>query len=59
MTGDILLVGDTVNRTLGKKESTDLTATVLTSRNAHSVREAIVSWYAWGLPFSTRVTLGK
>ena len=59
MAGDILLVGDTVNRTLDKKESTDLTATVLTSRNAHSVREAIVSWYAWGLPFSTRVTLGK
>jgi len=25
----------------------------------HSVREAIVTWYAWGLPFSTRLTIGK
>ncbi len=59
MSGDILLVGDPVNRSLGKNESMDLSATVLTARSAHSVREAIVSWYTWGLPFSTRVTLGK
>ena len=59
MSGDVLLIGDTANHTLDRKDSADLSATVLTARSSHSVREAIVSWYVWGLPFSTRVTLGK
>ena len=59
MAGDVLLVGDTVNHKLLKKDSMDLSATILTARNMHSVREAVVTWYVWGLPFSARVTLGK
>ena len=59
MSGDVLLYGDPNEHTCPARDGTDLSATILTSRNAHSVREAIVSWYAWGLPFSTRITLGK
>ena len=59
MTGDVLLLGDLEQHSLASRKSMDLTATVLTARKMHSVREAIVSWYVWGLPFSTRLTLGK
>ena len=59
MSGDVLLIGDTAEHTLFRKDSAELSATILTARNMHSVREAVVTWYVWGLPFSTRVTLGK
>ena len=56
---DILRYGDTAEYTLDSRMKNDLSVTMLTSRNMHSVREAIVTWYVWGLPFSTRLTLGK
>ncbi len=59
MTGDVLLLGDTARHMLDSRKTLDLSATVLTSRSMHSVREAIVTWYVWGLPFSNRVTLGR
>ena len=59
MTGDVLLLGDTEEHSLDSRRTADLTATVLTSRGMHSVREATVTWYVWGLPFSVRITLGK
>ena len=33
--------------------------TVLTGAGMHHVREAIVSWYLWGMPFSQRITIGQ
>ena len=59
MTGDILIVGDPYEHALNAHDETDLSVTMLTARDKHSVREAIVTWYVWGLPFSTRMTLGK
>lgn len=59
MTGDVLLYGDPAEHTLAARSSGELSATILTARSMHSVREAIVTWYVWGLPFSARVTLGK
>ena len=59
MTGDVLLLGDTEEHSLDSRRTADVTATVLTSRGMHSVREATVTWYVWGLPFSVRITLGK
>lgn len=59
MAGDALLIGDTAAHNLSPRDQTDVSATILTARDKHSVREAIVSWYVWGLPFSTRMTLGK
>lgn len=59
MTGDVLVVGNPAEQTLEARSEKDLSVTMLTSRDKHSVREAIVTWYVWGLPFSTRITLGK
>ena len=59
MTGDVLVIGDTAEHKLPAQDSADLSATILTSRSMHSVREATVTWYVWGLPFSARLTLGK
>ncbi len=59
MSGDALLIGDPSEHTLDAFSASDLSATALAARNSHSVREAIVSWYVWGFPFSTRLTLGK
>ena len=59
MSGDVLLYGDISEHILAPHSSADLSATVLTSRDMHSVREATVTWYVWGLPFSARLTLGK
>ena len=59
MTGDILLIGDPAEHTLDARSETDLSVTMLTAREKHSVREAVVTWYVWGLPFSTRLTLGR
>ncbi len=59
MSGDILQIGDPSEHTVPSGRSLELSATVLTSRSMHSIREAIVTWYFWGLPFSARVTLGR
>lgn len=59
MSGDILVVGDPTEHTVPARGEADLSVTALTARSMHSVREATVTWYMWGLPFSARVTLGK
>ncbi|MBR4576344.1 MAG: hypothetical protein IKO25_04005 [Clostridia bacterium] len=59
MTGDVLCIGDPADHSLSPGGAADLSVTFLTARSMHSVREAVVTWYAWGLPFSTRLTLGK
>ena len=59
MTGDILAVGEPAEHRLDAHSASDLSVTVLTARSMHSVREATVTWYVWGLPFSARLTLGK
>ena len=59
MSGDVLRIGDPTEHTLSPFSETDLSVTLLTARSMHNVREAIVTWYVWGLPFSTRLTLGR
>jgi len=59
MAGDVLRYGDSGENTLNARSTGNISVTMLTSRSMHSVREAIVTWYAWGLPFSTRLTIGK
>ena len=59
MQGDVLQLGEETEHNLASGENMDLSALILTARNMHSVREATVSWYFWGIPFTTRLTLGK
>jgi hypothetical protein len=59
MQGDVLQVGDETLHSLPSGKDTDLSAMILTSREMHSVREATVSYYFWGIPFTARLTLGR
>ena len=59
MQGDVLQIGEEVPHDLPSGQQMDLSATILTSRGNHSVREATVSWYFWGIPFTTKLTFGK
>ena len=57
--GDILQVGDPEERLVPAGETTALSVTIMTGKGMHNVREATVTWYIWGLPFTEKVTLGK
>ena len=59
MQGDILQIGEETARDLPSGRQTNLSATIITDRNMHSVREATVTWYFWGIPFSEKLTLGR
>jgi len=59
MQGDVLQLGEETEHDLPSGKAMDLSALILTARNMHSVREATVSWYFWGIPFTTKLTLGK
>ena len=57
MDGDLLQTGDTRAVDLEPGKSLEMTATILSAREGHSVREGIVTYYFWGIPFSRRITL--
>ena len=59
MQGDVLQAGDLVRHDLPSGQSAELSTMILTARDMHSVREATVSYYFWGMPFTTKLTLGK
>ena len=35
----------------------DVTATILTSKDMHAIREANITYYIWGIPFTIRTTI--
>ena len=59
MKGDVVQVGDEHQHSLPSGQETDLSAMIMTDRGMHSVREATVTCYFWGIPFTTTLTLGK
>ncbi len=56
MQGDVLQIGEESVHDLAPDWTMDLSATILTAREMHSVREASVSYYFWGIPFTTKMT---
>ena len=58
MTGDVLQLADESARALPARTTGDLSATILTDVNMHSVRELNISYYMWGVPFTIRTTYG-
>ena len=56
--GDVLQMGDDTARALPARSTGDITATILTDVNMHSVRELIVTYYMWGVPFSLKTAYG-
>ena len=56
MNGDVLQTGDSEPRDLAPRSRGSFSAVILTARDMHNVREMTITYYLWGLPFSTRVT---
>ncbi len=56
---DIVLQGlvqwdwNPIQTTLPAQSSVRVSATVLTKKDSHSIRDMKITWYQWGLPFST------
>lgn len=59
MDGDRLQLGDEICQDLVSGNQAEISATILTARAMHSVREGTVSYYLWGIPFTEKITLGK
>ena len=59
MQGDVIQIGEEYVHDLPAGQQMDLTATIMTARNMHAVREATITWYFWGLPFTEKLTLGR
>ena len=55
---DIAQLGDLTVHSLDAKTQGDITATILTAKGSNSIRELIVTYYAWGVSFSIRETYG-
>ena len=58
MEGDELQIGDDTARALPARSTGDITATILTDVNMHSVRELNITYYMWGVPFSLKTAYG-
>lgn len=50
MSGDILQIGSDQVLTLPAHTIGDVTATILTSKDMHAIREANITYYIWGFP---------
>jgi hypothetical protein len=57
-TGDVLQIGDFNVHSLAAKTSGSVSATILTAKDSHSVREVLITYYVWGVSFSIRYTCG-
>ena len=58
MEGDVLQIGDDTARALPARATGDITATILTDVNMHSVRELNITYYMWGVPFNLKTAYG-
>lgn len=55
---DILQTADLSVKSLGAKSEGDLTVQILAPKDAHPVRELIVTYYVWGVSFNLKTTYG-
>ncbi len=56
MSEDLLQLNDPEEHTVPSGADIRLSATILTAKTAHNIRELTVTWYIWGIPFSVRLT---
>ncbi len=56
--GDVLQIGDLSVHSLAARSEGDLTATILTEKGNHSIRELVVTFYMWGVSFQIKETYG-
>ncbi|MDD3411348.1 MAG: hypothetical protein PHY12_11130 [Eubacteriales bacterium] len=56
--GDALQIGDLAVHSLGAQSQGDITATILTAKDSHAIRELVVTYYVWGVSFTIQETYG-
>lgn len=56
--GDVLQLGNYKMHKLEPKTSGSVSATILTRKDSHSVREVLITYYVWGVSFSIKTTCG-
>jgi len=56
---DVLQAAETTAKKIPARGTGEIQATILTRKDMHNVREIMVTYYLWGLPFSARVTYSK
>lgn len=59
MNGDVLQMAAEGLKSIPARRSGSVSATILTRKGGHNVRELVLTYYLWGLPFSERVTYSK
>ncbi len=59
MNGDVLQMAEAAPAAIPARGRGEIRATILTLKSMHNVREMMVTYYLWGLPFSARVTYSK
>lgn len=57
MAGDVLQIGNFTEVKLPAGQTVDVSATILTTANMHPIREVVVTYYVWGVPFSVKTTI--
>ena len=57
MAGDILQIGSFADVKLPAGQTADVTATILTDKNMHAIREVSITYYIWGAPFTMKTTI--
>ena len=56
--GDVLQIGDYEVHSLQPKTRGSVTATILTAKGSHSVRDVLITYYVWGVSFTIKTTCG-
>ena len=56
MNGDVLQTAENAPGQIPARGTGEVRATILTRKNMHNVREIMVTYYLWGMPFSLRTT---
>lgn len=57
MAGDVLQIGSFTDVKLPAGQTVDATATILTAKNMHAIREVTITYYISGAPFTMKTTV--
>lgn len=57
MAGDVLQIGSYHDVKLPAGQTVDATATILTAKDMHPIREVTITYYIWGVPFTMKTTV--
>ena len=57
MAGDVLQIGSFHDVKLPSKQTVDVSATILTAKDMHPIREVNITYYIWGVPFTMKTTI--